>query len=83
MNINVLEEQEAALVQSLFADIASLKETHADYFAYLEDVDPDTAPRAELLDMMRSAPNKSIQFYLFGKYTFRLNMAAITGRDFS
>ena len=71
------------LVNALFEEIAKLRDTHPDFFAYMEDVDPDTAPRAELLDMISSAPTPLVRGYLFGKFTFRLNMLEnVTGRPF-
>lgn len=73
---------ESVVVRDLFADIASLKDTHPDYFAYFDDVDPDTATREELLDLMTSAPNERVKYFLFGKYSMRLTIASVTGREF-
>jgi hypothetical protein len=74
--------QEDLIVKNMFSEIETLKETHPEFFAYFEDVDPDTAPRAELVDLMASAPNDQVKFFLFGKFTMRLTLAAVTGREF-
>jgi hypothetical protein len=77
-----VEPNEEAMVKTMFAEINRLKDTNPDFFAFLDDVDPDTASRSDLVDLMASAPNEKIAFYLFGKYSMRLMMAAITGREF-
>lgn len=74
---------ETELVNRLNQRIASLRQTNPEWFAYLEDVDPDTARRAELVDMMASAPNDLLLGFLYGKFTNRLVLATITGREFT
>lgn len=73
-------DYEDSILKTMFAEIEGLRETHPEYFAYFEDVDPDTAPRAELVDLMASAPNAQVKYFLFGKYTARLAQATATGR---
>jgi len=77
-----LEVQESQIVGAMFQEINQLKETHAEFFAWFEDVDPDSAPRGELVDLMANSPNDAVKYFLFGKYTMRLQLASITGREF-
>lgn len=74
------QEKENAIIKNMFAEIEELRETHPEFFAYFEDVDPDTAPRAELVDLMASAPNAQVKYFLFGHLAARMAMAAATGR---
>lgn len=60
----------------------SLRASHPEYFAYLEDVDPDLATRAEMLDLMNSAPTQDILMFVYAKFTTRIQIASITGRAF-
>lgn len=72
--------KENVIVKEMFAEIEGLRETHPEFFAYFEDVDPDTAPRAELVDLMASSPNDQVKYFLFGQLAARMALAAITGR---
>lgn len=73
---------EELVVQACFSQIQSLRDTHPEYFAYFEDVDPDVASRADLLDLIASAPTDAVKFFLLGKFTMRMAIAAVTGREF-
>lgn len=74
--------KEDELVKSMFAEIQKLRDSHPDYFAWFEDVDPDTASRSDLTDLMVSAPTEQVKFFLFGKFSMRLMIATVTGREF-
>lgn len=76
------ETLEERIIKPLFSEISSLKESHPEYFAYFDDMDPDTSPRAELVDLIASAPNDKVKFFLFGKFMMRLTIASVTGREF-
>lgn len=74
--------REAAVVadyQRLFAEVT---DQHADYHAWMDEIDPFTATRPEMIDLMESAPSDLIKGYLFGIYTMRIQMAAVTGRAY-
>lgn len=73
---------ETKLVGDMFQQIQELRSTHPEWFAYFEDADPDTAPRAELVELMSSAPNDAVKFFLLGKYMMRITIASVTGREF-
>ena len=76
------ETQENAIVKKMFSEIESLRDSHPDFFANFEDVDPDTATRSELVDLMERSPTDQVRFFLFGKFTMRLMIASVTGRAF-
>jgi len=73
---------ERQIVNRVEARFAELRNSNAEYFAYLEDVSPDLARRAELVDLMNSAPTLEVLMFLYAKFTMRLQLAAITGREF-
>lgn len=81
-NTSATASTEDAIVKEMFGQISNLRDTHPGFFAYFEDVDADTASRADLVDLMASAPTDQIKFYLFGKFTMRMMIASVTGRDF-
>lgn len=74
---------EETMVREMFGVIEELRSTNPDYYAYFEDVDPDTAPRADLVQLMHAAPNDAVKFFLFGKFMMRMAISQITGREFS
>lgn len=55
---------------------------HADWFELFEDTLPDSAPREEVIELMLSAPNDFALGLMYGKFTLRLELEAITGRAF-
>lgn len=67
--------------QMLLASIADLGRTHPTYFAGLDDTDLDTAPREEIVELMASAPNDQVKYFLLGALAMRMARAAITGRS--
>jgi hypothetical protein len=75
----VLERQ---VLDSCQRELGSLRNTHPDWYAYLDDVDPDICDRAELVQLMNSAPTSAARHYLFGKFTMRIAISSITGRPF-
>lgn len=74
---------EQLILQRVEERWAELRTKHPEYFAYLEDVDPDLASRAEVTDLMRCAPSPEILMFIYAKFTTRLQLAAITGREFA
>lgn len=73
---------EARVVSDLLGQLQQLRESAPDWYAYFEDVDADICSREQLLDLINSAPNDAAKFFLLGKYTMRLAIASITGREF-
>lgn len=76
------ENQENTIVKKMFSEIESLRDSNPDFFADFEDIDPDTATRSELVDLMEKSPTDQVRFFLFGKFTMRLMIASVTGRAF-
>lgn len=56
--------------------------TDPDWFAKYEDSFPDTAPKQEMLDLMKGAPDNFSLGVLYGKFLMRQEIAAMTGREF-
>ena len=63
--------------------INDLREQHADWFELFDDTLPDSAPRAEVVELMASAPSDFALGLMYGKFTMRLELEAVTGREFS
>lgn len=75
--------REQAILARAHAQWMALRASDPEYFAYMEDANPMLARRAELLDLMDRAPSESVFMYLFANFSMRLEIAAITGREFS
>jgi hypothetical protein len=73
---------EVALVQSMMQTLESARDSSPDYWAWLEDSDVTSIRRAELVELIASAPTVPIKFWLLGQYQTRLQIALITGRQF-
>ena len=73
---------EGQIVNTMLSAIGDLGRTNAEFFAQFEDTDLDTASRADLVDLMALAPNDSVKFYVFGRYTARMALAGASGTAF-
>lgn len=73
------EERDALLLAS--THLSKLEREFPGWWARFDDTSPDTAPRAEVLELMTSAPNSFALGVLYGKYTMRLEINAMTGRE--
>ncbi|MES2977565.1 MAG: hypothetical protein V4731_04010 [Pseudomonadota bacterium] len=56
---------------------------YPDWYALYDITMPDSASRAEVVELLSTAPNDFALALMYGKYTMRLEIAAITGREFS
>ena len=72
---------ELVIIQDLLGVINSLKDSHPDWYYYLEEVDPDLANREEMMDLLQSAPTPEAKFFIFGKLTMRIQLARLYGND--
>jgi hypothetical protein len=77
-----MKTHQTAVVNQLLDSLISLRSTHADYSAALDDTDPDFSTRSELLSLIEAAPTPEIKYFLFGKLTSRISLAAMNGRRF-
>lgn len=75
--------REQVILARAQAQWAALRASDPEFFAYMEDANPMLASRAELLDLMDRAPSDAVFMYLFANFLMRLEIAAITGREFS
>lgn len=73
---------EKAVVATVNAEMAEMRDRHPDYFAYLDDAMPETAEREVIVDLMNSAPDARIRFWLHAMFMMRLSISIITGREF-
>lgn len=60
------------IVTTLFTQLEKLRDADEAYFVRFEDGDLDNAPRNNLLELMASAPNDPMRFFILGKYSSRL-----------
>ena len=64
------------------ADMARLENDAPDWCAFYEDAQPDSADRATLVELLRTAPSDFARGLLYGNFLMRMTIAGITGRDF-
>jgi hypothetical protein len=80
---NAIDSPEVTAIARCDQKMNELKEQHADWFELFDDTLPDSAPRAEVVELMMSAPNDFALGLMYGKFTMRLELEAVTGRDFA
>ena len=73
-------EMTNAIVSQLFSSLENIGRQHPEYWALFEDTDVDSAS-SDLLNLINTAPAEQIRYFLLGKLTTRLQIAAITGRS--
>lgn len=71
---------EDALARKMFAALGSLRITHPVYFARFDDAAVDTASRAELFNLLQTAPTDNVKFFIFGKLCTQIALASIAER---
>jgi hypothetical protein len=74
--------EETELHNSLLDVLERCRDLDPDWWASFEDTDVETCERTALVGLMQTAPTESAKLFLFGKYQFRLAIAAITERGF-
>lgn len=62
--------------------MVELQVNHPDWYELFEDTFPDNAPREEVVELMASAPTDFAKGLMFGKFSMRLELEAVTGRAF-
>jgi hypothetical protein len=73
---------EVAMHIELIQMLQECRELDPNWFELLEQTDTETCERAELVELILTAPNTVAKLFLFGKYEFRLAVASVTGRGF-
>lgn len=71
--------EKMARPRKILADIFAI---HPDWAEYFDEVDPFSATAPELLDLITSAPNDAAVMLLYGFFSARIEIAAMTGRPF-
>lgn len=82
MNAGADHTSEGLALASCEKKMNELRETHPDWYELFEDTFPDNAPRAEVVELMASAPTDFAKGMMFGKFSMRLELEAVTGRAF-
>lgn len=77
------DQAELLAVQACDLKMQALQLAHPEWYEHFEDTFPDSAPRAEVVELMRTAPNDFAHGLMYGKFTLRLEIEAMTGRAFS
>jgi hypothetical protein len=80
--IQRLQELEAQAARACQDDMRQLREQHPLWLFHFEDAEADTADADALIDLLVSAPNAFAKGLIFGKFTLRMQLAAITSRSF-
>lgn len=73
----------AAVISPMLLEIERVGHSYPEYFQRFDDSNVNTAPQAELLDLMAAAPTDAVKFFLFGVYTMRVAINSVTGRSSS
>lgn len=63
------------------AEMAKLETQFTQWWALFDDTSPYMAPRAEVVELMETAPNAFALGVFYGLYTMRLEIAAMTKRE--
>lgn len=77
-----MDGPEAAAITRCDKSMQDLQVQHPDWFELFDDTLPDSAPRAEVVELMHTAPNDFARGMMYGKFTMRLELEAVTGRAF-
>lgn len=78
----LVEIGEERLIRMLSDRFAMVADERPDWWAYFEDCQAFTAPKEDILELARCAPNDFAAGVMYGIYLMRQELAVITGRDF-
>jgi hypothetical protein len=78
-----LRSLETDALASCSRSMQLLRVKHPDWFELFDDILPDNAPRADVVELMASAPNDFAKGLMYGKFTMRVELEAVTGRTFA
>ena len=84
MNLKEMQQvinRELEIIHSLIHRLELLNESHPEWYADLEKIDPDIASRRELMHLLETAPTDAARFFIFGKLTLRIQLAKLFGND--
>ena len=78
--LHYMQQLEARATLECSGEMEELRTQFPDWFALYEDMQPDTAGCEEVLALLTSAPNAFSKGLMMGKFSIRMEYAAITGR---
>ena len=73
---------EEQVLDSCHRDLLRLQHAAPDWFAYYDDAQPDSAERAVLVDLLKTAPDDFAKGLMYGLFIMRQNIAGMTQREF-
>ena len=76
------DDPEIIAIKACNVSMESLRAQHPDWYEQMDDVAVDSAPRADIVELLHSAPNEFARGFIYGKFTMRMELAAVTGRPF-
>lgn len=79
---SVAAAAEREVLAKCHASMISLQQSAPDWFAFYEDAQPDSAERAVLVELLRTAPDDFSRGLLYGNFLMRMAIATITQREF-
>jgi hypothetical protein len=56
--------------------------SYAEFHAWMDQIEPFTASREEMLELIEAVPNDFLGGFLLGIYSFRVMMANVSGRGY-
>lgn len=71
---------ESKIVELLRHEFIAQCSLSPEFVVKMDDADTDVCDRSELFDLIRTAPTREIQMYLYGVFALRGNIALFTGR---
>lgn len=74
--------QQNEVLRACAGKLEVLAEQHPEWFAIFEDSQAFSAPRSELLELLRAAPDPFAAGLVYGIFLMRQEMAVMTGREF-
>lgn len=74
--------QEREAIDRCDQKMLELSSKFPDWYELYDETLPDNAPREEVVELLRTAPNDFAMGLLYGKFTMRLELEAMTGRPF-
>lgn len=78
----MMSEEEQKLLNACTALQQQAEDLSPDWAAYYEDVQPCSAPKADILELLRCAPTPFARGLMYGIYLMRYEMSLMTGREF-
>jgi hypothetical protein len=79
---NTTATDQAQAMERAARELEATRTKHPEWFYRYEEMMPYCAQRAEVVELMHSAPTAFCLGLLYGKFTMRFELAMVTGRPF-